>query len=134
MAAEPGARHWLGLPEPKPPKPPRPPKPVTQPLGPGWLILMLRAATAPMLFGVPTAVMHRPTFSADAPAVTVLRYLLAELVITVMSVSVAVPEPAVRRMAWTTKPVAETEVTLPLAPPKVPLPNAPRCRWAAAAR
>ncbi len=43
-----------------------------------------------------------------------------------MSVSVAVPEPAVRRTASTTKPVAETEVTLPLAPPKVPLPNAPR--------
>ena len=87
---------------------------------------MLRAATAPMLFAVPTAVMHWPTFSADAPAVTVLRYLLAEVVITVTLVSVAVAEPAVRLLASTTKPLADTEVTLPSAPPKFPLPKAPR--------
>jgi hypothetical protein len=114
------------------PKPPRPPKPVTQPLGPGWLILIDRAATAPMLFGVPIAVTHRPTFSADAVALTVFRYLLAELVMTVTLVVVLVPglaapaEPGVRVLAWTTKPVAETESTLPFAPPKPPLPNAPR--------
>ena len=107
------------------PNPPRPTKLLTQPLGPGSLILMLRAATAPMLFAVPTAVTHWPTFSADALAVTVLRYLLAEVVITVTLVSVAVAEPAVRLLASTTKPLADTEVTLPSAPPKVPLPKAP---------
>ena len=52
---------------------------------------MLRAATAPMLFAVPTAVMHWPTFSANGVAVTVLRYLLAEVVMTVTLVSVAAP-------------------------------------------
>ena len=108
------------------PKPPRPPKPLTQPLGPGWLILMLRAATAPMLFAVPTAVMHWPTFSADGSAVTVLRYLVAAVVVTVTLVFVAVAEPAVRLLACTTKPLADTEVTLPSAPPKAPLPKAPR--------
>ena len=81
------------------PKPPRPPKPLTQPLGPGWLILMLRAATAPMLFAVPSAVMHWPTFSADGFAVTVLRYLLAELVMTVTLMFVPWPVPAARRPA-----------------------------------
>src|SRR6202522_3704299 len=86
---------------------------------------MLRAATAPMLLAVPTAVTHRPTFSADALAVIVLRYVLAEVVITVTLVSVAVPEPAARVLAWTTKPPADTDVTLPSAPPKVPLPKAP---------
>jgi hypothetical protein len=94
---------------------------VTQPLGPGWLILMLRAATAPMLFGVPTAVMHWPTFSADGPAVTVLRYLVVALVVTVM----LVPVLAAGFLPCTTKPLADTEVTLPLAPPNAPRPNAP---------
>ncbi len=79
------------------PKPPRPPKPLTQPLGPGWLTLMLRAATAPMLLAVPSAVMHWPTFSADGFAVTVLRYLLAELMMTVTLMFVpAVPAGAGR--------------------------------------
>ena len=41
---------------------------------------------------------------------------------TVMLVS----ELAVRLLAWTTKPLADNEITLPLAPPKVPLPKAPR--------
>src|ERR1700679_2529925 len=91
---------------------------------------MLRAATAPMLLAVPTAVTHWPTFSADEVAVTVLRYLLAELVMTVTLLTVAAEpaervEPAARLLAWTTKPVAETESTLPLAPPKAPLPKAP---------
>jgi hypothetical protein len=108
------------------PNPPRPPKPETQPLGPGWLILIDRAATAPMLFAVPSAVMHWPTLSADGVALAVLRYLLAELVMTVTLVVVLVAAPAVRVLAWTTKPVAETESTLPSAPPKFPLPNAPR--------
>ena len=107
------------------PKPPRPAKPLTQPLGPGSLILMLRAAMAPMLFAVPIAAMHWPTFSADGFAVTVLRYLLAALVITVTLV-VAPAEPPARFLPCTTKPLADTEVTLPLAPPKAPLPNAPR--------
>ena len=75
------------------PKPPRPPKPLTQPLGPGWLTLIDRAATAPMLFVVPIAVTHWPTLSADAVALTVFRYLLAELVMTVTLVAVPVPVP-----------------------------------------
>ena len=103
------------------PKPPRPPNPVTQPFGPGWLILMLRAATAPMLFAVPTAVMHWPTLSADGPAVTVLRYLVAAVVVTVTLVVV----PAAGFLPCTTKPLADTEVTLPLAPPNPPRPKAP---------
>ena len=115
----------IGRRPPEPPNPPRPPKPLTQPLGPGWLTLIDRAATAPMLLAVPIAVTHWPTFSADAVALTVLRYLLAELVMTVTLVVVAALEPAVRLLAWTTKPVAETESTLPFAPPKSPLPNAP---------
>jgi hypothetical protein len=85
------------------------------------VILMLRAATAPMLFAVPTAVMHWPTFSADGPAVTVLRYLVVALVVTVMLVSV----PAAGFLPCTTKPLADTAVTLPSAPPNAPRPNAP---------
>jgi hypothetical protein len=81
---------------------------------------MLRAATAPMLFAVPTAVMHWPTFSADGPAVTVLRYLVVAVVVTVMLVSV----PAAGFLPCTTKPLADTVVTLPLAPPNPPPPNA----------
>src|SRR5208282_6151812 len=46
----------------------------------------------------------------------------AAMVITVMLVS----EPAVRFRSCTTKPLADTEITLPLAPPKAPLPKAPR--------
>jgi len=94
---------------------------VTQPVGPGRLILMLRAATAPMLFGVPIAVMHWPTFSVDGPAVTVLRYLVVAVVVTVMLVFVL----AAGFLPCTTKPLADTEVTLPLAPPNAPRPNAP---------
>jgi hypothetical protein len=82
---------------------------------------MLRAATAPMLFAAPTAVMHWPTFSADGPAVTVLRYLVVALVVTVMLVSV----PAAGFLPCTTKPLADTEVTLPLAPPNPPTPPRP---------
>jgi hypothetical protein len=93
---------------------------VKQPLGPGWLIRMLRAATAPMLLACPTAVMHSPTFNADAPAVTVLRYLVAAVVVTVTLVSA----PAAGFLPCTTKPLADSEVTLPLAPPNEP--NAPR--------
>jgi len=105
------------------PKPPRrPPKLVTQPFGPGWLIRMLRAATAPMLLADPIAVMHWPTFSADGRAVTILRYLVAAVVVTVMLVSV----PAAGFLPCTTKPVADSEVTLPSAPPKPP--NAPRLK------
>ena len=105
------------------PKPPRPPNALTQPLGPGWLILMLRAATAPMLFAVPTAVMHWPTFSADGPAVITLRYLVVAAVVTVMLAFV----PAAGFLPCTTKPLADTEITLPLAPPKPPKPpNPPR--------
>jgi hypothetical protein len=94
---------------------------VTQPVGPGWLILMVRAATAPMLFGVPIAVMHWPTFSADGFAATVFRYLVVAEVVTVTLVVVL----AARFLPCTTKPLADTEVTLPLAPPKAPLPKAP---------
>src|ERR1700722_3055744 len=83
---------------------------------------MLRAATAPMLFGVPIAVMHWPTFSADGAAVIVLRYLLAAVVITWMLVS----ELAARVLSCTTKPLADTEPPGPPPPPKAPLPNAPR--------
>jgi hypothetical protein len=95
---------------------------VTQPFGPGWLILMLLAATAPMLFAGPAAVMHWPTFSAAGPTVTTLRYLLAAVVVTVM---VVVPAPAAKLLACTTKPLADSAVTLPLAPPNAPPPNAP---------
>jgi hypothetical protein len=95
---------------------------VTQPSGPGWLILMLLAATAPMLFAGPAAVMHWPTFSADGPTVTTLRYLLAAVVVTVMLVAA----PAARLLPCTTKPLADSEVTLPSAPPAKPPPNAPR--------
>jgi hypothetical protein len=83
---------------------------------------MLRAATAPMLFAAPTAVMHWPTFSADGPAVTVFRYVVVVVVVTVMLVFV----PAVGFLPCTTKPLADTEVTFPFVPPKVPRPNAPR--------
>jgi hypothetical protein len=94
---------------------------VTQPLGPGWLILMLLAAMAPMLLAVPSAVMHWPTFSADAWAVTTFRYLVEAVMLTVM----LVPAPAwARSLPSTTKPLADSEVTLPFAPPNPP--NAPR--------
>ena len=76
---------------------------------------------APMLFAAPTAVTHSPTFRADGPAVTVVRYLVVAVVVTV----VLVAAPAARLLPWTTKPVADTEVTLPLAPPKAPRPNPP---------
>src|SRR3984957_12057551 len=91
---------------------------------------MLRAAMAPMLLAVPSAVTHWPTFKADGAAVIVLRYLVAAVVVTVTLVVEVEPveptEPAARFLPWTTKPPADTEVTLPLAPPKAPLPNAPR--------
>src|SRR3984957_8366524 len=94
---------------------------------------MLRAAMAPMLLAVPSAVMHWPTFSADGAAVIVLRYLVAAVMVTVtlvveveVEVEVEPAEPAARFLPCTTKPPADTEVTLPLAPPKAPLPNAPR--------
>jgi hypothetical protein len=95
---------------------------VTQPLGPGWLIRMLLAATAPMLLAVPSAVMHWPTFSADGRTVTTFRYLVAAVVTTV--VLVAAPAACPRFLPCTTKPLADSEVTLPLAPP--PKPKAPR--------
>src|SRR5579872_3401859 len=82
---------------------------------------MLRAATAPMLFAGPAAVMHSPTFSADGPTVTTLRYLVAVVVVTVM----LVPAPAAGLRPWTTKPLAVSDVTLPFAPPPKPPPNAP---------
>ena len=98
---------------------------MVQPLGPGWLILIDRAATAPMLFAVPIAVTHRPTLSADGVALSVLRYLLDELVTTETLDVVGAVDPAVRVRAWTTKPVADTDSTLPSAPPKFPVPNPP---------
>jgi hypothetical protein len=81
---------------------------------------MVRAATAPMLFVDPTAVMHRPTFSADGVAVTTFVYVVDAVVVTVTLVSV----PAARFLPCTTKPLADSDVTLPLAPPNPP-PNAP---------
>ena len=90
---------------------------MTQPFGPGWLIWMLRAATAPMLLAGPTAVMHWPTFSADGRAGTTSRYTVAAVVVTVM----LVPAPAARFLPRTTKLLADSEVTMPLAPPNEPL-------------
>jgi hypothetical protein len=78
---------------------------------------MLRAAIVPMLLAGPTAVMHWPTFSADGWAVTSLRYLVEAIVVTVTLAS----EPAAGFLPCTTKPPADSEVTLPLAPPNAPL-------------
>jgi len=75
-----------------------------------------------MLLAGPSAVMHWPTFSADGRALTTLRYLVAAVVVTVM----LVPAPAAGFLPWTTKPPADSDVTLPLAPPNGPLlPNEP---------
>jgi hypothetical protein len=89
---------------------------------------MLRAAIAPMLLAEPIAMMHWPAFSADGWAATTMRYLVAAVVVTVMLMSVAAgleaPEaPGRKLLLCTTKPLADIEVTLPLAPPK---PDAPR--------
>jgi hypothetical protein len=81
---------------------------------------MLRAAIAPMLLACPSAVMHSPTFSADERTVTTLRYLVAAVVVTVMLVFARAAE----FLPFTTKPLADSEVTVPLAPPNEP--NGPR--------
>src|SRR4051794_12322956 len=94
---------------------------------------MVRAATAPMLFACPTAAMHSPTLNADDLAVTTLTYLVVAVVVTVTVTPARAPglalapglAPTRGALPCTTKPLADSEVTLPLAPPKPP-PNAPR--------
>jgi hypothetical protein len=112
---------------------------VTQPFGPGELIRMVRAATAPMLFGCPIAMMHWPTLNADGRAEATLRYWVVAVVVTVIVTSARAPglplaaglalaprfAPAPGARPCTTNPLADSDVTLPLAPPNPPRPNAP---------
>jgi hypothetical protein len=79
-----------------------------------------------MLFVDPTAVMHWPTFSADEWTASAFRYVVVAVVVTVTLVLVPAAElPAAGLLPCTTKPPADSEVTLPLAPPNPPLPNGP---------
>jgi hypothetical protein len=110
------------------PKPPGPrPKPVEQLPSTFASIAMLLAATAPVSSVLPMAVTHSPTTNADDVALTVLEYFVAEVVVTVMSVTVGEAEldgealePKARRRLSTTKVLPSTLVISPLAP------NAPR--------
>jgi hypothetical protein len=85
---------------------------------------MLVAETAPVLPACPRAVTHVPTVTAAAVAFCWTAYAVAPLVVTLTLVGVAVlvalGMPG--RVEAMTKPVPETDVTMPEVPPKPPRP------------